>query len=313
MTTEPRLPVSHTQRTVFRLATLATLMAVVMGSVVCATESGAACPTWPGCHPGQIAPRPDDLNPLIEFTHRVVAIAAGPLILAAAGLSLQHHRRESLVRVLPWVALVGAIAAALFGRRVVLHGLPPALGVLDLGLSLTALIAITTATVAVNRSPYLTVRHRTARWGWAGLAVLVVMHTSGIPVAGSGSFTRCMGWPIWRLIDTDAFPAVQVARIVLAVLATVLIVAAVVAAWDRADLRPWAAALVLAWVVELVTGLVMGGQRLSAGGAALYSTAAVTIVWTLTVITAKATVAPVRASDGGSVPDRQGRPRVMYG
>ncbi|WP_116115868.1 COX15/CtaA family protein [Austwickia chelonae] len=313
MTIDPRLPVSHTQRTVFRLATLTTLMAVVMGSVVCATESGAACPTWPGCHPGQIAPRPDDLNPLIEFAHRIVAIAAGPLILAAAGLSLQHHRREALVRVLPWVALVGAIAAALFGRRVVLHGLPPVLSVLDLGLSLMALIAITTATVAVNNSPYLTVRRRTALWGWAGLAVLLVMHTSGVLVAGTGSFTRCMGWPIWRLIDTDGLPAVQVGRIVLAAVATVLILAVVISGRDRADLRPWSVALVLAWMVELVTGVVMGGQRLSSGGAALYSTAAVVILWTLTVITAKATVAPVSVSEGEPAPDVWGRPRIMFG
>ncbi len=42
--------------TVFRLAALFTALAVAMGSVVCATGSGAACATWPGCQPGQIAP-----------------------------------------------------------------------------------------------------------------------------------------------------------------------------------------------------------------------------------------------------------------
>jgi len=43
--------------TIFRLAALFTFLAVAMGAVVCATGSGAACPTWPGCRPGQIAPQ----------------------------------------------------------------------------------------------------------------------------------------------------------------------------------------------------------------------------------------------------------------
>ena len=112
---------------VFRLAALFTFLAVAMGAVVCATGSGASCPTWPGCRPDQIAPQLQ-LSPLIEFVHRVVAMAAGPLVLAAAVISTRLRGVDRWVRILPWVALVGALAAGAFGRLAVLSGLPTWLG-----------------------------------------------------------------------------------------------------------------------------------------------------------------------------------------
>ena len=42
--------------TVFRLAALFTLLAVAMGSVVCATESGFECGNWPGCTDSALLP-----------------------------------------------------------------------------------------------------------------------------------------------------------------------------------------------------------------------------------------------------------------
>ncbi|MEO6143762.1 MAG: hypothetical protein ABIP19_07275, partial [Dermatophilaceae bacterium] len=117
--------------TVFRLAALFTFLAVAMGALVCATQSGASCPTWPGCRPDQIAPQ-WQLSPLIEFTHRVVAMAAGPLVLAAAVMSFRMGGPDRWARILPRVALVGAVAAGAFGRLAVLSGLPTWLGAVDL-------------------------------------------------------------------------------------------------------------------------------------------------------------------------------------
>src|SRR5450631_112438 len=102
--------------TVFRLAALFTFLAVAMGAVVCATGSGASCPTWPGCRPDQITPQ-WQLSPIIEFTHRVVAMSAGPLVLAAAVMA--RCLPDRWVRILPRVALVGALTAGAFGRLVV--------------------------------------------------------------------------------------------------------------------------------------------------------------------------------------------------
>ena len=71
----------------FRIATVFTVLAVAMGSVVCATDSGFECSTWPGCYPDRFAPGSDDVtawlyrNPIIEFVHRTSAIVCGPLVL----------------------------------------------------------------------------------------------------------------------------------------------------------------------------------------------------------------------------------------
>lgn len=279
-------------RTAYHVAMVLTTLAVVMGSVVCATESGMACPTWPGCYPGQVTPIAH-INPIIEFTHRVVAVACGPAILAALVLSFTRPPRERLVRILPWVTLVGALAAAVFGRIVVLDGLPPALGMLDLGLSLVAMLAITSATVALRRTPYAVRLGRTAGLAWGGVATVVVMHVLGILTAYPGSFTRCMGWPIWRIIDTDQAPAIQWVRIGLAVLATGLIAGASISAWSRLDLRRTAATLPALWVLELGVGLAMGGQRISLLGAAVYAITAVAILFTLGLLGSLAAIEPM--------------------
>lgn len=138
--------------TVFRLAALFTFLAVAMGAVVCATGSGAACPTWPGCRPYQITPQ-WQLSPLIEFTHRVVAISAGPLVLAAAVMSRRLPGPNRWLRILPLVALGGAIAAGAFGRLVVLSGLPTWLGAVDLFCALTAMTAMGVAAVILGAAP----------------------------------------------------------------------------------------------------------------------------------------------------------------
>src|SRR5450631_3246992 len=104
---------SRPSLTVFRLAALFTFLAVAMGAVVCATGSGASCPTWPGCRPDQLTPQ-WQLSPVIEFTHRVVAMSAGPLVLAAAVMSRRLTGPNRWVRILPMVALVGALAAGAF-------------------------------------------------------------------------------------------------------------------------------------------------------------------------------------------------------
>ena len=85
---------------VLPLAALFTFLAVAMGAVVCATGSGDPCPTWPGCRPDQTAPQ-WQLSPLTEFTHRVVAMAAGPLVLAAAVVSRRLPGPDRWVRILP--------------------------------------------------------------------------------------------------------------------------------------------------------------------------------------------------------------------
>src|SRR5512142_148960 len=63
-------------------ASVLTYLLITMGGIVCVTESGAACPDWPGCF-GRAVP-PLQVNSIIEYTHRFIAALTSPLILAAA-------------------------------------------------------------------------------------------------------------------------------------------------------------------------------------------------------------------------------------
>jgi cytochrome c oxidase assembly protein subunit 15 len=281
--------------TVFRLAALFTFLAVAMGAVVCATGSGASCPTWPGCRPDQITPQ-WQLSPMIEFVHRVVAMTAGPLVLAAAVMSRRLPGHDRWVRVLPLVALAGALAAGAFGRLVVLSGLPTWLGAVDFFCALSAMTAMGVAAVRVGaQASDLTVQPA-ARWrpaqvsSLAGLSVIVVvvMHVSGIFAAARLSYTRCMGWPIWQLIDTDLHPWLQTVRLGLAGLAAALVITTAVVAARSQRLRLWGIVIATLFAAEMVLGLVIRSGGINAGVAAAYSVLAVALLSMLGLLMAVA-------------------------
>ena len=271
--------------TVFRLAALFTFLAVAMGALVCATGSGASCPTWPGCRPGQITPQ-WQLSPLIEFTHRVVAMSAGPLVLAAAIMSRRLHGPNRWVRILPLIALAGALAAGAFGRAAILSGIPTWMGGIDLFSALTAMTSMGVAAVMVGSAARGPARRsasgpqplRVFPLAAMSLAVLVAMHVSGIFAAGKGSYTRCLGWPIWQRIDTDLQPWLQNVRLGLAGLGAVLVLTTVVVAVRDDRLRRWGIALGTLFAAEMVLGQVIRAAGLSKGAAAGYSVLAVALV-----------------------------------
>jgi heme a synthase len=294
---------------VFRLAALFTFLAVAMGAVVCATKSGASCPTWPGCRPDQITPG-WQLSPVIEFSHRVVAMSAGPLVLAAAILSTRLPGRDRWLRILPCVALVGAIASGAFGRLVVLSSLPTWLGGVDLS---CALIAMTVTGVAAIRAGSSAPGSPTdaatdgasngasngasearrpgeplSRLAAAGVLVLIAMHVTGIFAAGTGSYTRCMGWPLWRLVDNDLHPWLQGVRLGLAGLGAALVITTAVLAARREPLRAWGVALGALFVGEMAFGMLIRIHGLNDGVAATYSVLAVALLSCLGLLGATA-------------------------
>lgn len=299
--------------TVFRLAALFTFLAVAMGAVVCATGSGASCPTWPGCRPDQITPQ-WQLNPMIEFVHRVVAMSAGPLVLAAAVMSRRLAGPNRWVRILPLVALAGALAAGAFGRLTVLSSLPTWLSGVDLFSSLTAMTVMGVAAVMVGE-PVSDFRVRLAQWhsgqvrslSAMSLGVVVAMHVTGIFVAAPMSYTRCMGWPIWQLIDTDFHPWLQVARLGLAALGAALVISTVVVAVRQEPLRGWGIALAMLFGAEMLLGLVIHAGGISAGVAAAYSVLAVALLSCLGLLT---TVAWAASVDSGAA---SGQPAPSLG
>jgi cytochrome c oxidase assembly protein subunit 15 len=273
--------------------------------MVCATGSGASCPTWPGCFPDQITPA-WQVNPIIEFTHRVVAFTAGPLVLASALLSLRLKGTIPWVRILPWVALVGAIAAGAFGRRVVLDGLPTWLGAVDLFCALTAMTSMAVSAVLLgSRSGERPAGSDTEpgarlvlRLSATSIVVLIVMHVTGIFAAGHLSFTRCMGWPMWQMIDGDLHPWLQAVRMGLGALGAVLVVATAVAAMQTERLRRWGIAIVILFTAEMILGLVIRSGNLTSPLAATYSVLAVALLWSLGLTAAFAW--PAQAGTGAA-------------
>jgi cytochrome c oxidase assembly protein subunit 15 len=286
---------------VFRLAALFTFLAVAMGAVVCATGSGASCPTWPGCRPDEIAPQ-WALSPVIEFTHRVVAMSAGPLVLAAAVMSRRLPGSNRWVRILPLVALAGALAAGAFGRLAVLSSLPTWLGAVDLFCALSAMTAMGVAAVmvralAADSSPRPAAsRHPVwvMRLAAASAAVVIAIHVSGIFAAGPHSYTRCLGWPIWATVNGDLHPWLQDLRLGLAGLGAALVVATAVAAARDGRLRWWGIAIGALFAAEMVLGLVIRTRELNTGVAAAYSVLAVAILYCLGLLMALAW--PARAA-----------------
>ena len=286
---------------VFRLAALFTFLAVAMGAVVCATKSGASCPTWPGCRPNQLTPQ-WQLNPIIEFTHRVIAIAAGPLVLAAAVMSIRRSGRDWRVRILPWVALVGALASGAFGRLVVLSSLPTWLGAVDLFCALTAMTVIGVAAVLAGAPAANSMPRSVAEWGplqtscrlaAMSVTVLIVMHVTGIFAAGTGSYTRCMGWPLWKLINSDPHPWLGGLRLGLAGLGAALVVTTAVVTARTVQLRRWGIAVATLFATEMLLGLVISSWGFNTGVAAAYSVLAVALLWSLGLLMAVAGAARV--------------------
>src|SRR5439155_1759747 len=124
-------------------ASVATTFAlVVIGVIVRSTNSGVACPTWPGCFPGQFLPGADaGANVWFECVHRSVAVLVGLLVLGIALLAVLDHRdRPSILwPSLAAVALVGF--QAWLGRETVRLG--------NTGESVTAHLATAMALLAL--------------------------------------------------------------------------------------------------------------------------------------------------------------------
>lgn len=228
----------------FRLTAGALLAAVVMGSVVCATQSGFECGRWPGCSDSSLLPtRPVGQwlykNPWIEMVHRTTAILAGPLALVSA-LAVVRRRDLSLrVKVLPWVAVAAALVSGSVGRLVVLGApVPPWLGTLDLASALIALTVMVFATVELETGSAHFAPGRTGTIALAALGTLVTLHLASPYAAGAGSFTRCVSWPLWAVVAGDD-PTMSTVRAILAGAAAGLIAGASVLAWRTRELiRP---------------------------------------------------------------------------
>ena len=263
-------------------ATVATtLLLVVIGVVVRATDSGLACPHWPGCFEGQFLPSLDaGFQVWIEWIHRTVAALIGLLILGMAALAYVDHRdRHSIL----WPSLAAVLLVgfqAWLGRETVRLG--------NTGESVTAHLAAAMALVGLL--VYLLVRSSyPARLTGLGsqrftlLAAFGAAATFAVLLFGANVTARDAGlvFPDWPLMNGSLVPIVEdpatadlaglysahalhryVAAVVLVILATVAW-----AAWRNRIAQPrpaWLAVAILAtYVVQVIVGALQVATHLA--------------------------------------------------
>jgi protoheme IX farnesyltransferase len=248
-------------------ATVATtFLLVVLGVIVRSTNSGVACPTWPGCFPGQFLPGLDaGVNVWIEWTHRTVAVVIGILVLGVAALAVVDHRdRPSIL----WPSLA-TVAIALFqawlGRETVRLGNSGPSVTAHLA---TAMILLAVLIFALVRSFY------PARIGGRGssqrftlMAALGAATTYALLLFGSNVTARdaALIFPDWPLMGGALFPPLTEAtsahvlhRWVAVIVGLIVAGVAIVALRTQRD-RPWVVRL------ALIGGLLFPIQALVGG------------------------------------------------
>ncbi|HEX2194355.1 MAG TPA: heme o synthase [Candidatus Limnocylindria bacterium] len=122
-------------------ASVATFVLISVGGLVRATDSGLACPDWPGCFAFNDWIPAADAQVWIEHTHRLIAaLAVGPMVGAIGLITVFSSRRRDRVLLGAAVA-AGAlvIVQSVLGRFVVSEGLARELVTAHLGMALTVL------------------------------------------------------------------------------------------------------------------------------------------------------------------------------
>jgi len=212
---------------------------------LCVTQSIRSCPDWPGCF-GKLIP-PLETSPILEYTHRLLAGSSGLLILGAAVAGLARARRLRWIVIPPLVAIGLLIEVSYFGAMVVLHGITPGWAAVDIGSALLAAALIVTAAVIARASKFqpvgttrLTVRGPLARLALATIAVVYGVLVSGVLVAGKGSISACLGWPVYssQLYQLDSHGVGNILRLIFSVAGILMIVTLLVQAWRSRSSRP---------------------------------------------------------------------------
>ena len=265
---DDRVSITCGHRVLLLATSLLTLTLVILGGVVCITDSSRGCPDWPACY-GQLVP-PMRIDSILEYTHRVTAALTSLLIVASAVVGWRRARSLRWVRWPPLVAIGFLLAVSAFGALVVLRGLSPGLAALDLGSALMVLALMVTATTVAfarhgNPDPpgRLSLGDPLARLALGTLILVFLVLVSGVLVAASGSPLRCLGWPLygggWPV--AEGRQGLQLARRVAAGIATVLVLVLVVQAWRQRPrsipIRYTAAVMGTLFLAEILVGGLM--------------------------------------------------------
>jgi heme A synthase len=177
-------------------AVVAVFFLMTLGNVVSATGSGLACPDWPLCHGSIIPPLRADV--LIEYSHRLAALAATVLIVATTVLTLRETRAPGLRR-LAWLLPALLAAQIALGGITVLLKLPHLISTAHLVNALLILAGL--IVLARGLRPSAPARagggdDRLRRLARVGLIVLLVQLALGGYVRHSGAGLACPDFPL---------------------------------------------------------------------------------------------------------------------
>jgi protoheme IX farnesyltransferase len=293
-------------------AAIATYVLIVVGGLVRATDSGLACPDWPGCFFFNDWIPAADAHVWIEHTHRLIAaILVGPMV-GAIGLITLFSRRRSDRPLLAAAVVAGVlvIVQSILGRQVVIEGLARELVTAHLGMALTVLAMTILIADRAAKGPMPGVRSRLP----VGLisvtaAAVFAQMLLGSWVTGHDAGLAYADFPLMNgsLLPAIAAPeqAIQLAHRALAVAVLVLVAWTSVAIFRSTSdpvarrLAVWASGLI---VVQLLLGGANVWSRLSAlfvvphlaVGAALFALT----VWLLLVALRSPATAPAGKAAG---------------
>jgi heme A synthase len=182
-------------------AVVAVFVLMTLGNVVSATGSGLACPDWPLCHGSVIPPLRADV--LIEYGHRLAALAATLLILATTIAALARTRAVGLRR-LAWLVPALLVVQIALGGITVLLKLPDLISTAHLVNALLILAGLIILALGLRGAAAPPAPGRTWRLARVGLIVLLVQLALGGYVRHSGAGLACPDFP---LCSGDVLPA----------------------------------------------------------------------------------------------------------
>ncbi|ELK47107.1 COX15/CtaA family protein [Halobacillus sp. ACCC02827] len=135
------------------LTTIVTFLALILGNLVVATDSGDACgSTWPVCN-GQIIPDITDYHVIIEYSHRLMV----PLLVVLTGINaigaIIKYRKHKPVFVLAILSIILLLFQSMVGGLNVLLGTPPGFTTFDVTFSQMLLVILVLLSYSLNNKP----------------------------------------------------------------------------------------------------------------------------------------------------------------
>ncbi|MFQ3544903.1 COX15/CtaA family protein [Halobacillus rhizosphaerae] len=132
------------------LTTFVTFLALILGNVVVATNSGDACgTTWPVCK-GSVFPNFTNYRMIIEYSHRLmVPLLVFLTVINAAGALYKYRKRRSVL-ILSVLSLVLLVLQSLVGGFNVLLGTPPGFTTFDVTFSQALLLDLVLLTYSLH-------------------------------------------------------------------------------------------------------------------------------------------------------------------